>query len=152
YFRLQLGGITGHETFAADCGVVVPPAAAASVAIAAIRVFIAYGDRTDRKKARLKYLIDQWGLEKFLAETEKELGRPLLKLAREACEKRPRRDKHGHIGVHRQRQEGLSYIGVTLPVGRLEAAQMRGLAEIAERHGSGTIRLTVWQNLILSDI
>src|SRR5439155_8565029 len=47
---------------------------------------------------------------------------------------------------------GLFYVGVVLPVGRLEALQLRGLAEIAERYGSGTIRLTVWQNLLLSDI
>src|SRR5439155_9432283 len=47
---------------------------------------------------------------------------------------------------------GLFYVGVVLPVGRLEALQLRGLAEIAERYGSGTIRLTVWQNLLISDI
>jgi len=57
-----------------------------------------------------------------------------------------------HIGVHEQRQPGLNYIGVALPVGRLTAAQMRGLAAIAERYGSGTIRLTVWQNLLISDV
>ena len=61
-------------------------------------------------------------------------------------------DKRGHIGVHPQSQPGLFYVGVVLPVGRLEAAQLRGLAEIAERHGSGTLRLTVWQNVLLSDI
>jgi len=58
----------------------------------------------------------------------------------------------GHIGFHAQKQAGKYYVGVVLPVGRMTAAQMRGLAEIAERYGSGTIRLTVWQNLLISDI
>jgi ferredoxin-nitrite reductase len=54
--------------------------------------------------------------------------------------------------VHAQKQPGLSYVGVVVPMARLPAGQMRGLAEIAERFGSGTLRLTVWQNLIISDI
>jgi ferredoxin-nitrite reductase len=60
--------------------------------------------------------------------------------------------KHGHIGVHAQRQPGLNYVGVVLPVGRMSVDQMCGLADIAQRHGSATIRLTVWQNLLISDI
>jgi len=58
----------------------------------------------------------------------------------------------GHVGFHPQKQAGLSFCGVVLPVGRLTVAQMRGLAQIADRYGSGTIRLTVWQNLLISDI
>jgi len=54
--------------------------------------------------------------------------------------------------VHRQAQPGLSYIGVVLPASRMTAPQLRGLAGIAERRGSGTLRLTVWQNLLISDI
>ena len=152
YFRLQLGGITGHGDFARDAGVVVRPADCVAVAAAVVRVFLAHGDRTDRKKARLKYLLDGWGLEKFLAETEKLLPAPLARLPLAACRPRPPVDKHGHVGVHRQRQDGLLYIGVTAPVGRLTAVQMRGLAGIAERHGSATLRLTVWQNLLISDV
>jgi ferredoxin-nitrite reductase len=92
------------------------------------------------------------GLERFLAETEKLLPAPLLRLPLDACRPRAPVLKHGHIGIHAQRQAGLFYVGVVLPVGRLSAAQMRGLAALAQRHGSGTIRLTVWQNLLLSDI
>jgi ferredoxin-nitrite reductase len=54
--------------------------------------------------------------------------------------------------VHAQKQPGLSYIGVVTPVGRLTVAQLDGLAEVARRFGSGTIRLTVWQNLLISDV
>ncbi len=152
YFRLQLGGITGHGDFARDAGVLLRPQDCLPVAVAVLRVFIAEGDRTDRRRARLKYVLDRIGLERFLAETETLLPAPLTRLPLAACRPRAAIVKHGHIGIHPQRQPGLCYIGVVLPVGRLSAAQMRGLAALARRHGSGTIRLTVWQNLLLSDI
>jgi ferredoxin-nitrite reductase len=123
-----------------------------AVAAAAVRVFIEHGDRTDRNKARLKYLLDQWGLEKYLAEIEAQLGRPLRRFPLDRCQVPPAAEKQGHIGFHDQRQAGLCYVGVVLPVGRMTAAQMRGLAAIARRCGSGEIRLTVWQNLLISDI
>jgi ferredoxin-nitrite reductase len=122
------------------------------VAVAIVRVFIAHGDRTDRKRARLKYLLDAWGLERFLEAVAKELPFPLRRVPREACRPRGPVLKHGHVGIHPQRQPGLSYVGVVLPVGRLTVTQMRGLASVAERFGSGTLRLTVWQNLIVSDV
>ncbi len=74
WFRVVLGGITGHLDLARDTGVIVRPEEATAVADAMIRVFIDHGDRTDRKKARLKYLLDAWGFEKFLAATEEKLG------------------------------------------------------------------------------
>jgi ferredoxin-nitrite reductase len=152
YFRMLLGGITGHGDFARDTGILLKPEECLAAAVAVLRVFIAEGDRTDRKRARLKYVLDAWGLEKFIAAVEKEHGAPFTRLPLDACAQRPPVLKHGHIGVHRQRQDGLYYAGVVLPVGRLSAAQLRGLGDVAERFGSGTIRLTVWQNLILSDI
>ena len=152
YFRMQLGGITGHGDFARDTGVLLRPEECTSAAAAVVRVFIAHGDRTDRKKARLKYLLDAWGLDRFLAETERELGRPFAWLPLADCLPRPEAIPHSHVGVHPQRQSGLSYLGVVLPVGRLTVAQIQGLAELAQVHGSGTIRLTVWQNLLISDL
>ena len=152
YFRVVLCGISGHRQFASDCGVILKPHEAVAVAAAMIRVFIENGDRTDRKKARLKYLVDRWGMDKFLAETEKLLAFPLLRLPASECAPRGPIDRAGHIGVHPQAQEGLSYIGVSVPVGRLLAAQMEAVAAIAERFGNGEIRLTVWQNLILPNI
>jgi ferredoxin-nitrite reductase len=153
YFRLHLGGITGHKDFARDTGVLLTPAECVPVSAAILRVFLEHGDRTDRKKARLKYLLDQWGFDKFLAETEKKLGRALKRVSLDACESRQTKvDPLGHVGFHRQKQPGLCYVGVVLPVGRMTAAQMRGLADIAQEFGSGTLRLTVWQNLLISDI
>jgi ferredoxin-nitrite reductase len=92
------------------------------------------------------------GPEKYLEETETHLPGPLLRFPLAECEPRPPIVRDAHIGFHPQRQPGLVYVGVVLPVGRMTCDQMRGLAAIAERHGSGTIRLTVWQNLLISDI
>ncbi len=152
YFRVLLCGITGHKQFAEDCGLLLRPDQTAAVAAAMIRVFSENGDRTDRKKARLKYLVDRWGVEKFLAETEKLLASPLIRFAAENCEPRHAIDRAGHIGIHAQRQPGLNYIGIAVPVGRLPVKQMRALAEAADQFGSGELRLTVWQNLLIPNI
>ena len=152
YYRLALGGITGHKDFARPTGVIIKPEEANAVCYAILRVFIDNGDRTNRAKARLKYVLDAWGFDRFLAETEKVLGRPLTRVPDAALAPPLPQQRHGHIGVHPQKQDGLSYIGIVCPVGRLTSTRMRGLAEIAQRFGSGTIRLTVWQNLLISDV
>jgi ferredoxin-nitrite reductase len=152
WFRLTLGGITGHKDFGRETGVVVRPAEATAVADAIVRVFIDHGDRTDRTRARLKYLLDRMGLQELLAKVEEKLGRKLVRIAAEAISPRPRFDRAAHIGVHAQKQAGLNWIGIALMVGRLTPEQMRGLAKIAHDLGNGDIRLTVWQNLLISGV
>ena len=152
YLRVLLCGITGHRQFATDCGLLLRSDQAVAVAVAMIRVFNANGNRTDRKKARLKYLVDQWGIAKFLEETEKLLAFPLMYFAVDECEPRHPIDRGGHIGVHPQKQTGRFSIGVVIPGGRLPVVQMRALARIADEFGSGEFRLTVWQNLIVPNI
>jgi len=152
WFRLCLGGLTGHKDFARDTGVIVKPADACRVADAVVRVFVDYGNRTDRTKARLKYVLDAMGVEKFLGLVEERLGRKLDHIVPEALAERPAFDRTAHIGVHAQKQEGLHWVGVVVPVGYLTTAQMRGLADIAREMGDGDIRLTVWQNLLMSGI
>lgn len=152
WLRLGLGGITGHQDFAKDTGVVVEPDDCVAVADAIVRVFIDHGDRTNRNKARLKYILDDWGFEKFLSAVEEKLERPLARVPLEDCDPPPHRDRHAHIGIHPQRQEGLFWIGIALPVGKLTCKQMDGLADIAGGLGDGDVRLTVWQNLLLSGL
>ena len=148
-FRVQLGGITGHKDFARDCGILVKPGECVSVAAAMIRVFNENGDRTDRKKARLKYLLEKWGVQKFLAETEARLAFPLTRIAPAACKwARPAR-KHGWLGAYRQAQRGLNYVGAAAPGGKLTAKQLHHVAEIALNYGQGELRLTVWQNFLI---
>jgi ferredoxin-nitrite reductase len=152
WFRLGLGGITGHKDFARYSDIIVRPADAARVSDAIVRVFIDTGDRTNRLKARLKYVIDGMGMEKFLAFVEEKLGHAFTRVPVEAIAPRPAFDRMAHIGVHKQKQEGLNWIGVALPLGKVTCEQMRGLAKIAQDLGDGDIRLTVWQNLLISGV
>jgi ferredoxin-nitrite reductase len=152
WFRLGIGGITGHEDFAKYGNVYVKPDDAVAVADAIVRVFIDHGDRTDRKKARLKYVLDAWGLDKFLVEVEAKLGRPLTRIPADKVSAPNRQDRQAHVGIHKQKQPGKVWAGVVLPVGRMTCGQMRGLAKIAHELGDGDIRLTVWQNLLISGI
>jgi ferredoxin-nitrite reductase len=152
WFRVAVGGITGHKDFAHETGVIVKPAEATAVADAIVRVFIDHGDRTNRNKARLKYVLDAFGIEKFMGLVEEKLGRKLLQVPNEAIAPRPAFDRFAHIGVHAQKQAGLNWIGVALPVGRMSSDQMRGLAAVARDFGDGDIRLTVWQNFLISGV
>jgi ferredoxin-nitrite reductase len=152
YFRVQLGGITGHKDFARDTGLLVQPSEAVAVAAAMVRVFNENACRTDRKKARLKYLLADWGVEKYLGETQRKLAFPVGRLPLAACEPRKPYLKHGWLGVYKQAQRGLNSIGVGIPVGRLTARQMHALADIAQNYGKGELRLTVWENLIIPHV
>jgi ferredoxin-nitrite reductase len=152
WFRLGIGGITGHRDFAKETGIIVRPPDATKVADAIVRVFIETGDRTNRLKARLKYVIDGMGMEKFLVLVEEKLGHAFTRVPPEALAPRPVFDRMAHIGVHQQKQEGLSWIGVALHLGKVTCEQMRGLAKIAQDLGDGDIRLTVWQNLLIPGV
>ena len=153
-FRIALGGATGHKAFARDIGVIVPPAQINKVVCALVRVFIAKGNRGDRKKARLKHLLEKMPVAEFLAETEKVLGFTLARAPFDAAEMLyPSQSlPHTHIGDYPQKQRGLNYVGVAIPVGHLTPKQMLRLAELAELYGSGEVRLTVWQNLIIPNV
>lgn len=157
YFRCLLGGATGHKSFARDLGVLVPPAEVVSMSAAMLRVYLAHGNRTDRKRARLKHLLENWTLDRFRTETETLLGRSLMGIPEGSETAVPSSGPvtsgmHSHLGVHPQRQAGLHWIGVAVPVGQITSKQLRRLAELAELYGSGEVRLTVWQNLILPNI
>lgn len=155
YFRIALGGVTGHQTFASDWGVLVKPEQLNQIMLALLRVFIKHGDRTNRKKARFKYVIEAMGLDGVLIETEKLLSFKLTTLAPDSAiqKKRPfSQQGHSHVGVYPQKQTTLSYIGATVPVGQLTANQMDRIADIADSYGTGEIRLTVWQNFIIPNV
>jgi len=152
YFRVLLGGISGHQDLARDTGILIKPAEATAVAAAMVRVFVENGDRTNRKKARLKYLLDKWGFDRFLEETQKKLSFPLLRVPVAACEPRRPLIKHGWIGPYKQAQRGFTSIGLGVPVGRMSAKQMHGLATLAANFGKSELRLTVWQNVIIPHI
>ncbi|WP_348761134.1 NirA family protein [uncultured Salinisphaera sp.] len=152
YFRMGLGGITGHKDFARDTGVMLKPEECVPVAHAVLKVFLMNGDRTDRDKARLKYVLDRWGFGKFMREVQKELDFTLRWYDLARCEPRAEVQRAGHMGVHDAKQAGMHYLGVICPVGRLSVAQMHQLADIADKYGDKKVRATVWQNVVLGGI
>ena len=101
------------------------------------------------RKARLAFLIEDRGVGWFRAELERRWGQPLLQAGTDM------RKKHhvDHLGIHPQKPPGteegppLFYAGLLVPVGRITTAQMRGVADLAERYGNGDMRLTVQQNV-----
>jgi len=116
---------------------------------AVLEVYRDNGLRVNRQKARLMWLIDEWGIEKFRAEVENQLGR---KLQTEAEKDEFDWEKRDHIGVFPQKQAGLNYVGLHIPIGRFYAPDMFDLARIAEVYGNGEIRLTVEQNVIIPNV
>jgi ferredoxin-nitrite reductase len=155
YFRIALGGVTGHQTFASDWGVLVRSDQLNDVMVALLRVFIKHGDRTNRKKARFKYVVEGMGLDSVLVEAEKFLPFKLTRLSptSEIQGKRQfSQQGHSHVGIHPQKQEDLTYVGASVPVGQLTAKQLTRIADLADSYGSGEIRLTVWQNLIIPNV
>ncbi|NCR89757.1 MAG: ferredoxin--nitrite reductase [Microcystis aeruginosa G13-10] len=114
-----------------------------------LEVYRDNGLRANRQKSRLMWLIDEWGIEEFRTRVANHLGYPLATAAEKDAIDWEKRD---HLGVFPQKQEGLSYIGLCIPVGRLFADDMLDLARIAEVYGSGELRLTVEQNVIIPNI
>jgi ferredoxin-nitrite reductase len=127
----------------------VDPRDVVALCEAILLVYRNHGLRANRQKARLMWLIDEWGMDKFRSEVEQQFGHPLQSAA-------PKDeivwDKRDHIGIHAQKQPGLNYVGLHVPVGRLFAQDMFDLARMAEVYGSGELRLTVEQNIILPNI
>lgn len=127
----------------------VKPDNVVAVCRAILEVYRDHGLRANRQKARLMWLIDEWGITQFRAEVEKQLGQTLLTAAETDAIDWEKRD---HIGIYPQKQAGLNYVGLNVPVGRLNAQDMFDLARIAEVYGSGEIRLTLEQNVIIPNI
>jgi ferredoxin-nitrite reductase len=152
WFQLRLGGITGHKDLARPTSVLVRPEQCSQLCGAILRVFVKNGNRTDRKKARLKYLLDDWGFDRFLEAVETEFGSKLERMENEKLTFKDAENRFAHVGFHRQQQAGKNYLGIVLPVGRLTSDQLRAIAEIADRFGDRYVRLTVWQNLLIPGI
>jgi ferredoxin-nitrite reductase len=127
----------------------VTPEEVVAVCRAILEVYRDNGLRANRLKSRLMWLIDEWGIDKFRLEVEKRLGKSLLPAAPKDEIDWKKRD---HIGVYQQKQPGLNYVGLNIPVGRLYAEDMFELARLADVYGSGEIRLTVEQNVIIPHI
>jgi ferredoxin-nitrite reductase len=149
-FNVAVGGKMGSGGFrmASPLNLFVTPGEAAQICSHIVLIFRDHGAREARTKARLAFLIGDWGVERFRSELERRAGRRLAGAGKDA-----RSPKHtDHVGVFRQKQEGLNYVGLAVPVGRITGEQLVKLAEIAENYGNGQIRITVGQNLIIPNV
>jgi ferredoxin-nitrite reductase len=148
YFRLLLGGSPSHGRFARDAGVVVAPEHCLAVLEAVLQIYMEFGDRTNRRRARLVYLLESWGIQRFLQELGRRLDFELPEVSIDACTVAAPRPL-AHLGFHNQKPRGLSYVGVFVKDGVLSAQQARGLARIASEFGAGELSLTRWHSVLI---
>ena len=150
WFRLYLNR---NPENSGDTGILIQPSQCISALAALASVYLEYTKnkpRIDRKKPRLRHLLADWGIESYLERVQQNLPFLLQRISIASSDKSI--PNHQHLGIHPQQQPGFSYIGIALPLGRLESKQLRDLANLAQTFGGGTLRLTPWQNLLISDI
>jgi sulfite reductase beta subunit-like hemoprotein len=159
-FRARVGGgLSTSPRFSKDLGVLADPDEVVGLCGAIAAVFRDEGNRTNRKRARLKFLVEQWQVPRFREAVEERLGRTLRRADQPDAEPVVARDR-SHLGIHRQSAinhsgnigESLYYVGIAMVGGRTSSAELKDLAELAEKHGRGRLRTTNTQNLILLDI
>jgi len=148
YAVLVGGGLSSVPRIARDLGVFVPKEEAVEILGAVTSVWsedLKY--RMSRVKARLKFMVDDLGADGMRERVEAKLGRPLERYELPATEVQP----SGHIGVHAQKQAGLSYIGVPVKLGLTSGDQLIAFADLAEELG-GDVRITRQQNLVVTGV
>jgi sulfite reductase (ferredoxin) len=142
------GGLSTNPFFAQRLGAWVPSEDVPDVWKGVVEIFRDYGYRRLRSKARLKFLVADWGAEKFREVLETEyLKRPLI----DGPESQITNNLGDHIGVHRQK-DGKFYIGAAPIVGRTSGTNLSQLADVAEKYGSDRIRTTAHQKILVLDI
>jgi len=139
---------SGGYRVASPLDVFVRPEEAAALCGHVTLIFRDHGLRASRTRARLAFLIESWGVARFRAELQRRIGRTLLTAGN---------DKRGtshadHLGIVKQKQAGLSYVGLAVPVGRIMQEQLVDLARLAEAYGNGELRLTTAQNVIIPNV
>jgi sulfite reductase (ferredoxin) len=144
------GGLSTNPMLAQRLGAFVPAERVPEVWTAVTCLFRDYGYRRLRSRARLKFLVADWGTERFREVLEREYlrGNGLADGPRPPA---PAPGSRDHVGVHRQ-QDGLYYVGVAPHTGRTSGTQLWQVADLAEEYGSGRVRTTVEQKLLILDV
>ena len=143
------GGLGSKERFADRLGAHIRSAEVVEVCHHICAIFRDEGNRQSRSLARLKFLLADWGPERFRKELEKRLGRRLTDGDAPAV---PVTANRAHIGLHPQKQTGLYYAGVATKRGLLTGTEMIEVARLTRSTGSNRIRLTTTQNIIILDV
>ncbi|KTG08802.1 ferredoxin--nitrite reductase [Haloprofundus marisrubri] len=159
-FNIRVGGglARNEPRLARDLDVFVTPDQAGEVGGALSALFRDYGDRENRYNARIKFLVDEWGAEKMRRVLQEEYVDWELPTAGEDLREEYSYNSgyatgghSDHVGVHEQ-NDGNYYVGLDVLVGRMGAADVLELADLADEYGSGEVRLTQRQNAIVTDV
>ncbi|MEO3794009.1 nitrite/sulfite reductase [Nonomuraea sp. B10E15] len=143
------GGLSTNPMLAKRLGVFVRPDQVGDVHEGVTGIFRDYGYRRLRHRARLKFLVNDWGVEKFREVLEQEyLKEPLPD---GPAPEPPRGSRRDHVGVFPQK-DGAFYVGFAPKVGRVDGDKLHQIADIAERHGSGRVRTTIEQKMVILDV
>ncbi|WP_127354505.1 nitrite/sulfite reductase [Actinacidiphila soli] len=143
------GGLSTNPKIGVRLGAWVPLEEVADVYEGVISIFRDFGYRRLRTRARLKFLVADWGAEKFRQVLEDDYLK--RKLVDGPAPAQPVEQWRDHVGVHRQK-DGRFYVGFAPRVGRIDGATLSKIAELAEEHGSGRLRTTVEQKMIVLDV
>ncbi|QGG47604.1 nitrite/sulfite reductase [Heliorestis convoluta] len=143
------GGLSRDAMVAQELDLFVEPHQVVPLSAAAVALFRDYGCRENRQKARLKHVVQQWGLTKFQQELIRYVGYELPSRGISAVEtERP----GPYYGFHRQKQKGYDFLGVHIPMGRFTAVQLQVLSSLADRYGVGELRIGYGQNILITHI
>jgi len=149
-FSVRVGGAMGGRSthLSWDLDVFVEPCQVVPLCLAVLSTFRDEGSRENRLQARLKWLVESWGVDRFRAEIERRLGSSLRRAGRDEVW-----DYGGdHVGVHPQKRSGVSSVGLLVPVGRTTGDDLKEMARLAETYGSGELRLTNDQNVLIVNV
>jgi sulfite reductase beta subunit-like hemoprotein len=150
-FTLLVGGSSGASLpgprMAKPTGIFIKPSDAFNVAVAAAEIHRDYGSRERKSKARLKYLIESWGFEKFVHKLEEK-----LELKFDKYDGYLFKNDDDHSGSHHQKQDDLHWVNIPIIGGRLTSQQMSRIGELSKEFGSGELRLTPAQNIIIPNV
>ncbi|PIQ99778.1 MAG: ferredoxin--nitrite reductase [Nitrospinae bacterium CG11_big_fil_rev_8_21_14_0_20_45_15] len=149
-FNVLAGGKLGSGGYriASSLDMFVLPEEVVETALAIIALYRDHGNRENRKQNRMGHLLDEWGIDNFRNALSESLGRDLT------CAGIDQREvqRSEHIGIYRQKQTFMNYVGLKVIVGRIEAEKLEGLAELSEKYGNGEIRFTPAQALVIPHV
>lgn len=157
-FNVVLGGYMSikrvAESIPANMWIPAERESVVTLSEAILRIFRDESERKDRQKARLMWLVEKYGVEDFKKEVLKEIDSYGRGVKVEDAQPAPTEafERRELLGVHKQKQEGKSRVGVLVPVGRLSVKECRDIADLADKYSGGEIRLTVEQNFILPNV
>jgi len=149
-YNVLAGGKLGSGGYrvATPLDIFVTEGEALAVSRAIIHIFRDHGSRENRTQARLAFLLDEWGESRFREEVETRVGRTLSPAgvdARKPFEK-------SHVGIYRQKQPGMNYVGLKVLVGRITHGDLAKISALAETYGTGEIRISPAQALIIPNV